>query len=71
MTSNLGSMDRYVRLSIASTMYWMVALGLAKGLWAFVPMLIGTMLIVTSHERHCPIYQFFGWSTLGSARRHA
>src|SRR5438477_6610709 len=44
MTWNLGSMDRRVRLVIASTMYWMVALGLTRGLWAFAPMLIVTMM---------------------------
>jgi hypothetical protein len=71
MTTNLGSMDRKVRLTIASTMYWMVVLGLAKGMWAFVPMLIATMMVVTWHEAHCPIYALFGWSTLQPTRRHA
>ena len=71
MTSNLGSMDRKVRLSIASAMYWIVVLGLARGVWAFIPMFIATILVVTWHERHCPIYRLFGWSTLGAARRHA
>ena len=71
MTSNLGSVDRKVRLTIASAMYWMVVLGLAKGLWAFIPMLIATTLVVTWHEGYCPIYRLFGWSTLGTARRHA
>jgi hypothetical protein len=68
MTWNLGSMDRNVRLVIASTMYWIVALGLTRGLWAFVPMSIATMMVVTWHERHCPIYSLFGWSTLKPAR---
>jgi hypothetical protein len=71
MTSNLGSADRNVRLTIASSMYWMVVLGLAKGLWAIVPMLIATMMVVTWHEAHCPIYRVFGWSTLRTSRRHA
>jgi hypothetical protein len=68
MTWNLGSMDRTVRLVIASTMYWMVALGLTRGLWAFVPMLIGTMMVVTWHEHHCPVYQLLGWSTRRTTR---
>jgi DUF2892 family protein len=71
MTANLGSMDRKVRLAVASTMYWMVVLGLVRGLWALLPMLIATMMVVTWHEGYCPIYRLFGWSTHRTARRHA
>ena len=71
MMTNLGSMDRMVRLSIASSMCWVVALGLAKGLWAFIPMAIAMMLVVTSHSGHCPVYRFFGWSTHTPTKRRA
>jgi hypothetical protein len=71
MTTNLGSMDRMMRLSIASAMFWVVALGLAKGLWAFIPMSIATMLVVTWHSGHCPVYRFFGWSTYTPTKRRA
>jgi hypothetical protein len=71
MMTNLGSMDRMMRLSIASSMFWIVALGLAKGLWVFIPMSIATMMVVTSHNRHCPIYRFFGWSTHTPPKRRA
>lgn len=71
MTANLGSMDRKVRLTIASAMCWVVVLGLAKGFWAFIPMLVATMMVMTWHEGYCPIYGLFGWSTLRAARRHA
>ena len=69
MTTNLGSTDRMLRLSIASTMFWIVALGLAKGLWAFIPTSIATMMVVTSHIGHCPVYRFFGWSTHTPTKR--
>jgi DUF2892 family protein len=71
MTTNLGSMDRMMRLSIASAMFWVVALGLAKGLWAFIPMSIATMLVVTWHSGHCPVYRFFGWSTYTPTKHRA
>jgi len=71
MTANLGSADRTLRLVVASTMFWIVALGLAKGLWAFLPMSIATMMVVTSHDGRCPVYRFLGWSTLAPARRRA
>ena len=71
MTTNLGSTDRMLRLSIASMMFWVVALGLAKGLWAFIPMSIATMMVVTAHEGHCPVYRFFHWSTSAPTKRHA
>ena len=69
MMANLGSADRTLRLVVASTMFWIVALGLAKGLWAFLPMSIATLMVVTSHEGHCPAYRLLGWSTLAVAKR--
>jgi hypothetical protein len=71
MTANVGSADRKLRLVVASMMFWIVALGLAKGLWAFLPMSIATMMVVTSHEGHCPAYRFLGLSTIAAARRRA
>ena len=71
MKANLGSVDCALRLVVASTMFWIVALGLAKGLWVFLPMSIATMMVVTSHERRCPLYALLGWSTLAPAQRRA
>jgi hypothetical protein len=71
MTANLGTADRMLRLVVASTMFWIVALGLAKGLWAFLPMSIATMMVVTSHDGRCPVYRFLGWSSLGVAKHRS
>lgn len=71
MLANLGSRDRLLRLVIASTMFWIVALGLAKGLWIVIPSSIATMMIMTSSSGHCPVYRFFGWSTRMRARLRA
>ncbi len=68
MMTNLGSADCMIRMSIASAMFWVVTLGLAQGLWALIPMSIATMMVVTSHDRHCPIYRLLGWSTRTPAR---
>jgi hypothetical protein len=67
MTANLGSMDRMLRQVIAATMFWLVALRLVEGLEALVPMAIATLMIVTCHDRHCPVYRWLGWSTLHTA----
>ena len=71
MMTNLGSTDRMIRMSIASAMYWVVTLGLAQGLWSLIPMSIATMMVVTAHDRHCPIYRLLGLSTHTPARRRA
>ena len=63
MMTNLGSTDRMIRMSIASAMFWVVILGLAQGFWSLIPMSIATMMVVTAHDRHCPIYRLLGLST--------
>ena len=69
MSTNLGSLDRMIRLSLASTLLWIAVLGLAKGFWIIVPLSLAAMLIATCHHRRCPLYRFLGWSTLAHAPR--
>ena len=67
MTTNLGSIDRIVRLLIGVALIVAPLLNMpniwANSTLAVASMGIGGVLILTSLFRFCPIYRDFGLST--------
>lgn len=58
MQSNMGTMDRLVRVIGGSTLVLLAAFGVL-GPWAY----IGFAPIVTGLFARCPAYRIFGWDT--------
>ena len=58
MKSNVGSIDRIVRIAIGLVLIGLAASG-TVGLWG----LIGVMPLATGLVGWCPPYALFGWNT--------
>ena len=71
MDANVGSVDRSLRLVTASTLLWIVVLGLTDLPARVAVLLFAVGLILTAHHGECPIYRALGWSTRRSRPRGA
>ena len=58
MKSNVGGIDRILRIVLGLVLIGLAATG-AVGLWGY----IGAVLLVTGVIGWCPPYAIFGWST--------
>ncbi|MGR3724384.1 DUF2892 domain-containing protein [Abyssibius alkaniclasticus] len=54
-TTNLGSRDRIARLVIGGVLV-VLAFVVTLGIWKWVAILVGAVLIATAFMKFCPIY---------------
>ncbi|WP_187431904.1 hypothetical protein ROLI_041280 [Roseobacter fucihabitans] len=58
LATNLGSLDRLLRILIGGMLMLLAAWG-AIGIWGW----IGAILVVTAFLKFCPIYRILGMKT--------
>jgi K+-transporting ATPase A subunit len=63
MKTNMGSMDRMVRMFIAVILGLSAFTGMITGVWAMVAYAVTAIFILTSLVGFCPLYAVFGIST--------
>jgi K+-transporting ATPase A subunit len=63
MKTNMGSMDRMVRMFIAVILGLSAFTGMITGVWAIVAYAVTAIFILTSLVGFCPLYAVFGIST--------
>jgi hypothetical protein len=63
MKSNLGKMDRMVRLVVATLIIILYAMGTISGTVAIVLGVVAGIFLLTSMINFCPLYKVLGIST--------
>ncbi len=63
MKSNLGSIDKVIRILIAVACSILYFTGTVTGTLAYVLLAVGAILLLTALINFCPMYRLFGIST--------
>lgn len=63
MKSNLGTVDKIMRLVIAAAIAVLCLTGIATGTFAIVLIVLAGILVLTSLISFCPLYYLFGIKT--------
>jgi K+-transporting ATPase A subunit len=63
MKTNMGSMDRMVRMFIAVILGLSAFTGMVTGVWAVVAYAVTAIFLLTSLVGTCPLYSVFGIDT--------
>ena len=63
MKKNIGSVDKLVRLIVASLIGILVITGVLEGTLAIVGIVIAAIFLLTSVLSFCPIYALFGMNS--------
>lgn len=63
MKSNMGALDRTVRIVIAAAVAVLLAVGTLHGALGIVLAIIGAIFLVTGVVGFCPLYALFRLST--------
>jgi len=64
MNKNMGKTDRFIRLTAAIVIAFLIAINALKGVPAVIFGILAVVLAVTSAISFCPLYLPFGFSTL-------
>jgi len=65
MKSNMGTVDRVIRIALAALVAVLYATGVISGTVALVLGIFAAIFVVTSIVAFCPLYLPFGISTRG------
>ncbi|MFB0515129.1 MAG: DUF2892 domain-containing protein [Candidatus Neomarinimicrobiota bacterium] len=68
MTSNMGAIDRIIRVVLAVIFIYLILEGTLTGVWAWVLGILGIIFLLTSLASFCPVYKLLGVSTLKKAQ---
>ncbi len=68
MKSNIGTIDRVIRLLAAAVVILLYFMNLISGTLAIVLLVFAGIFILTSLISFCPLYLPFGISTLGKKK---
>ena len=68
MKTNMGILDRALRVAIAAIVAYLVYAGIITGALAAVLTLFAIVFMLTSLLGFCPLYRPFGFSTCGKAK---
>ncbi len=68
MKTNMGILDRTLRVAIAAIVVYLVYAGIVTGALALLGAAIAIVFLLTSVLGFCPLYKPFGFSTCGKAR---
>jgi len=63
MKSNLGNIDRIVRIVVAAIFAYLYFSGMVAGTLGIVLLVLGIVFLLTSVVSFCPIYAMFKFST--------
>jgi hypothetical protein len=63
MKKNIGSLDKILRMVLALLIGILYFSGVIDGLYAYILMALGIILLITSLNNFCPLYLPFGFST--------
>ena len=63
MKTNMGNVDRVIRVIIFVVMVTLLMLNVIEGTLGYVLVGISSVLLVTSLINFCPLYKIFGIST--------
>ncbi|MCU0416423.1 MAG: DUF2892 domain-containing protein [Cytophagaceae bacterium] len=63
MKTNMGSIDRMIRLMIAVVLSIVVIAGVWTGTWAIIALIGAVVMAGTSFLKFCPLYLPFGINT--------
>jgi hypothetical protein len=66
--TNMGILDRTLRVAIAAIVVYLVYAGIVTGALALLGAAIAIVFLLTSVLGFCPLYKPFGFSTCGKAR---
>ncbi|MBN1241890.1 MAG: DUF2892 domain-containing protein [Spirochaetales bacterium] len=65
MKSNMGTLDRVIRIALAALFAVLIATGVVVGTGAWILGVLGAVFLVTGVIAFCPLYLPFGISTRG------
>lgn len=65
MTSNVGNMDRIIRIALALIIAAFIIMGPLTGTAALVLVVMAAVLLLTGLVRFCPAYRLLGVSSCG------
>lgn len=63
MKTNMGNLDRAVRIIVALAIGVLTFTGVLHGTLAIVLLVIAVVFLLTSFVSFCPLYALFGFST--------
>ncbi|RYC72052.1 YgaP family membrane protein [Spirosoma sordidisoli] len=63
METNMGFLDKRIRLSIAAIVVLLIVTQLVTGLWAIVLGIVAVVFALTSMTGVCPLYTVLGLRT--------
>lgn len=63
MNTNVGSTDRIIRLAVGVVLILLAFLAGWTGLWKWLGVIVGVVLVGTALMRSCPAYSILGIST--------
>ena len=63
MTTNMGLVDRLIRVAFAVTLIILYVSGQISGIFAVLSLIFSTVLILTSYISLCPLYWPLGITT--------
>ena len=63
MKTNVGTIDKVIRILIAIAVAVLIILGILKGTWAIVLGIVGGIFLVTAITGFCGLYTIFGIRT--------
>jgi hypothetical protein len=63
MKSNVGSLDKVIRLAIAIGCSVLYFTGVVTGAMGYAVLAIGGIMLLTALVNFCPLYRLFGMST--------
>lgn len=63
MKSNVGMVDKAIRIIAAVVLTGLYFTGNLTGVWGVIALVVAAVLVLTSFVSFCPLYAIFGLST--------
>lgn len=63
MKKNVGNGDRFLRIMIGIIALILVMGNVVEGLWMWVALIVGILMVLTSSIQFCPLYTILGMNT--------
>lgn len=67
MTRNMGTIDRVIRAIIGVVLLWWAFSAGAAGLWFWLALVVGAVMLITAAVGNCPLYSLIGIRTCRAA----
>ena len=66
--NNMGGMDRIIRAIVGVVLLALYFMGTVAGIWGWVALILGIVLLATAVLGWCPPYAMFGISTCSTKK---